>query len=334
MLLIGSASTLHAYTLPDNGTTNVFFGCLWRDASCTTSSVREDVPTPSDMPQFYLDVITACTTAGYNGGVCALQASKAVAAAETFTTCMVESGGNEAGCKTAADFKANQVTVAAAAPVDPNAPPAVPMQTLQPPTPQQTNQTSQTPAPTTNAATQGDGNLDYTPLEPLPGLNNIQSGRDRRLADMLQAVFRILISLGGFSAVIMLVFGGVTYMMSDVVHKKTTALKRIQAALWGILLLVASWLILKTINPQLLTFELFINPVSNLSGNGATTNTLTPSSSNNVTTLNLRNDDPNRDTTLSNFCRTGSMSRLPGQDGVSTTYTCNPYTNDGNTLYP
>jgi len=322
---------VHAYSLPDSPNNVVYFGCLWRDASCTTNSVREEIPKTSEMPKFYLDVVEACTNAGYNGGVCALQASKAVVAAETYNTCIAESSGDAAGCKTATDFTVNQVTVAKAAPTDPNAAPPVAMQTLQPTpaTPTQNSGTSQRSAtPTQN----GNGNIGYIPLEPIPGLAEAQSG-NTNFALFLRYVFSVLISIGGLSAVVMLIFGGITYMVSDVVHKKTDALRRIQAAMWGLLLLIASWLILNAINPRLLVFELLINPTSNLSGN-VSPNTLT-TGTNNTTSLNLSNTDPNRDATLSSFCKTnGSITRTPGADGNSTNYTCTPYNNTGNVYYP
>ncbi len=329
-LFFATVPQAKAYSLPNNG---VSFGCLWRDTTCTASSVREDLPTPTEIPRFYLDVIEACTNAGYNGGVCALQASKAVIAAETYTTCAIENLGNTAGCETAADFRANQVTVAQPAPVDPNAPPPVPMQTLQP-APQTPTPNPGTPAGNTTPTTPtgNNGNIGYTPLEPIPGLAEAQSG-NTNFALFLKYVFGVLISLGGLSAVVMLIFGGITYMVSDVVHKKTDALRRVQAAMWGLLLLIASWLILNAINPRLLVFELLINPVSNLSGN-TPTNTLTTSANNNVTSLNLSNTDPNRDATLGAFCRTGSVNRTPTADGLSTNYTCTPYINDGSVMYP
>lgn len=221
----------------------------------------------------------------------------------------------------------NDNTISVGAP--PDAPPA-PLQTQQPPAPPTTTQSPNNVQ--VNTVATGNGNIGYTPLEPIPGLAEAQSG-NTNFALFLKYVFGVLISLGGLSAVVMLIFGGITYMVSDVVHKKTDALRRVQAAMWGLLLLIASWLILNAINPRLLVFELLINPVSNLSGN-TPSNTLTPSA-NNTTTLNLSNTDPNRDAALGAFCRTsGSISRTSAADGLSTNYTCTPYVNNGSVMYP
>lgn len=173
-------------------------------------------------------------------------------------------------------------------------------------------------------ATSG-GVLNYTPLEPLPGLENVQSGR-LNFANLLESFFTILISIGGLLAVLMLIIGGITYMVSDVVHKKTAALKRIQAAIWGILLLVASWLILNTINPQLLTFSALIRPAPPPSASGL--NTVTSGTTGGLT---VADNDPNRDTKLQSWCPGGQAQPIGAQDDEFGTrfsnYTCTPADN-------
>jgi len=91
----------------------------------------------------------------------------------------------------------------------------------------------------------------YTPLEPIPGLP--QTGRD--FAGFLNGMFKLMFTLGGMMAVASLVYGGITYMVSEIVNKKEWAKKQMQAALWGLALLAAAWLILYTINPQLINFN-------------------------------------------------------------------------------
>jgi hypothetical protein len=172
-------------------------------------------------------------------------------------------------------------------------------------------------------ATSG-GVLNYTPLEPLPGLENVQSGR-LNFANLLESFFTILISIGGLLAVLMLIIGGITYMVSDVVHKKTAALKRIQAAIWGILLLVASWLILNTINPQLLTFSALIRPAPS----SQTPLQFATGDTNKAGQLILSDTDPNRNTKLQNYCSDGLIDQVGQNDtedgSRSTTYRCTSY---------
>ncbi len=54
----------------------------------------------------------------------------------------------------------------------------------------------------------------------------------------------------------MLTISGIRYMVSDIVTSKEAAKKRITACLYGLVLIAASYLILNTINPQLVTFNL------------------------------------------------------------------------------
>jgi hypothetical protein len=104
------------------------------------------------------------------------------------------------------------------------------------------------------------GQLQYQPLEPLPGLpENFQYGDRYSLPFILNALFRLLIIGGALFAVLMLTVGGITYMVSEVPGVKLDALDRAKAALLGILLIGSSWLILNTINPGLLNFEIIFS---------------------------------------------------------------------------
>ncbi len=98
----------------------------------------------------------------------------------------------------------------------------------------------------------------YTPLEPLPcppGTANCQSGTVN-FPLFLSNLFRLLISVGGLFAVVMLVVAGIGYMISEGAGDIDKAKSRAKAALWGLLLLTSCWLILNTINPNLLKFDL------------------------------------------------------------------------------
>lgn len=90
-------------------------------------------------------------------------------------------------------------------------------------------------------------NLEYSPLEPIPG----QAGVPSDFCGLLNLLFKVLIYLGGMLAVLFLVLGGITYMVSEVVDKRSVARERIKAALIGLLILLGTYLILYTINPNL-----------------------------------------------------------------------------------
>jgi hypothetical protein len=73
-------------------------------------------------------------------------------------------------------------------------------------------------------------------------------------------MFRLLISFGGLFAVVMLVIAGIGYMVSESAPDISKAKDRAKNALWGILLLTGSYIILNTINPQLINFKLLVQP--------------------------------------------------------------------------
>lgn len=104
----------------------------------------------------------------------------------------------------------------------------------------------------------GTCNLGYTPLEPIPGLTSGTNVVDpTQLPKLISAIFTILITIGALFSVLMLTVGGVRYMLSDVVTSKELAKKRMEASIWGLLLIAGAWLILHTINPQLLNFTFY-----------------------------------------------------------------------------
>lgn len=108
-----------------------------------------------------------------------------------------------------------------------------------------------------NRGTAVSGNLTYTPLEPI---SSTAQNKNPNFCDLLSLIFKALIYVGGMVAVLYLVLGGITYMVSEVVDKRSKARDRIRAAVWGLVILLASWIILNTINPQLVKACIVLNP--------------------------------------------------------------------------
>lgn len=99
------------------------------------------------------------------------------------------------------------------------------------------------------------GNLSYCPLEPFYSFeqSDVNSGNFKNLVD---TVLKILIALGALFAVVTMVIGGVMYMTTEVTGTKDEARRRMVSAVYGLILLAASFLILNTINPQLTIINL------------------------------------------------------------------------------
>jgi uncharacterized membrane protein YgcG len=101
---------------------------------------------------------------------------------------------------------------------------------------------------------QATNNPNYQLLTPLPTGNN-QSANSIPTSsplDYINLLFRLGISLAVVFAVFMLVYGGIVTMSTDNIENHREGRKIINRTLWGLLLLLISWLILYTINPRLL----------------------------------------------------------------------------------
>ncbi|PIR82532.1 hypothetical protein COU20_01895 [Candidatus Kaiserbacteria bacterium CG10_big_fil_rev_8_21_14_0_10_59_10] len=79
------------------------------------------------------------------------------------------------------------------------------------------------------------------------------------LPELLNALFKFSISIGAILAVIMLAYGGYLYMADDLWTSKGKAREVIWNAVIGLLLLLAVWLILNQINPDLLNLNILRN---------------------------------------------------------------------------
>lgn len=183
------------------------------------------------------------------------------------------------------------------------------------------------------AVEQAPGQITYVPLEPLPCPNGACDQSGTNFPSFVSTVFKVLIGFGGLFAVVMIVIAGIGYMLSESALDISKAKSRAQAALWGLLLLAGSWLILNTINPKLLEFNL--TSVSNLNKSSGTTNNtgnLTPAQLQELQRTNSEtikidmtsgqaaNDEEAR---FRRQCeaRGGSIKTL-GSDGYNSVYEC------------
>ena len=95
---------------------------------------------------------------------------------------------------------------------------------------------------------------EFVPLETIPGV--IERG-NTDLNQFFNGLFKFGIIIAGFLAVVMIAVGGIQYMSTDAIHGKSEGRERITYALMGLLLILFSWILLNTINPDILSFNLF-----------------------------------------------------------------------------
>ena len=84
----------------------------------------------------------------------------------------------------------------------------------------------------------------------LPGVSG-----DAGFFELVRALINILIALAAMLAVVFITIGGLQYMTTDSISGKEDGKNTIKNALLGLLLALVSWLILFTINPSLVKFE-------------------------------------------------------------------------------
>lgn len=90
---------------------------------------------------------------------------------------------------------------------------------------------------------------EFVPLAPIA---NFSPSDYIDLPVYLNKVFAFVLSIASILAVIMIIYHGIQYMIQEAVGQKRDALLGIRGAVFGLILLLMSWLILYVINPQIL----------------------------------------------------------------------------------
>lgn len=96
--------------------------------------------------------------------------------------------------------------------------------------------------PTTAAAA-----VTYQPLVGIPGLSNASTD----FGAYINQLYLLSISLAALLAVIKIIIAGVKWMLSDVVTSKADAKKEIWGSITGLVIILAAFVVLNTINPNL-----------------------------------------------------------------------------------
>ncbi|MEX2010418.1 MAG: hypothetical protein WD874_01275, partial [Parcubacteria group bacterium] len=95
----------------------------------------------------------------------------------------------------------------------------------------------------------------YELLSPIP-LEGSGVSETATASTYIEGVVKLAVALAGALAVIMLIVAGIEYMSTEAFTGKSAAKERIRNALVGLLLVIASFTILATINPKLLILDL------------------------------------------------------------------------------
>ncbi len=97
----------------------------------------------------------------------------------------------------------------------------------------------------------------YQLLAPLPNMGeNFNPADQSALGTYLNLMIKLFIGICAVLAVIMIVMGGIEYMTSELISSKEHGKEKITGAIFGLLLALGAWLILSTINPDILKTDL------------------------------------------------------------------------------
>jgi len=92
------------------------------------------------------------------------------------------------------------------------------------------------------------------------GLPDVSKGTTVGLAEYINYLYLFGLGLVSIAALGSLVIGGFMYMLSDTVTSKDKAKEYINGAIYGLILALAAYLILNTINPDLVNWSLSLPP--------------------------------------------------------------------------
>ena len=99
------------------------------------------------------------------------------------------------------------------------------------------------------------GTSTYCLLAPIPGFGDAVD-TTQGVGNYLNAMIKIIIGFMSVLAVVMLVVGGIQYMVSNIAGEKASAKSRMTNAIFGLILALSSYLILNTLNPNLVNLKI------------------------------------------------------------------------------
>jgi hypothetical protein len=114
---------------------------------------------------------------------------------------------------------------------------------------------------TTLKATTTIDQVDFNPssyelISPIGNLSKIDDQDSEGFSGFINLIIVIAIALAGAIAVVIIIFSGIQYMGSDSIWQKGDSKIKISTAVGGIVLLLCSYIILNTINPDLVNIKI------------------------------------------------------------------------------
>ncbi|HMP85232.1 MAG TPA: hypothetical protein PKE08_01015 [Candidatus Paceibacterota bacterium] len=164
-------------------------------------------------------------------------------------------------------------------------------------------------------------NMEYVPLS---GNDIFPSSSRTSFSDLVSLFFKWGIAIAIILSILFIVIGGIQYMTTDAIFDKSEGKQKISSAVAGLILALSTWLILNTINPQILglRFTTSVNQANNSRG-GATTGgasffgggAASPNTTNNGSGVSISSSIINQNAPASGV--TGNLNSPVTADGVN-----------------
>ncbi len=94
----------------------------------------------------------------------------------------------------------------------------------------------------------------YIPLTTIPGL--YEEGEATNPVTIVKGIYGLAIGIGSVIATLMIIYAGFEYMYVEAIGQKSAAKERITNAFLGLLVILGSYILLRTINPALVDFNI------------------------------------------------------------------------------
>lgn len=94
---------------------------------------------------------------------------------------------------------------------------------------------------------------EYVPLVGIPGLTDIQG--PKTIPQYINTIYILTITIGALAGVMRIAWAGVKYSLSEIITEKESAKKDIRGVLLGLAILLIPFIVLNTINPDLVNLD-------------------------------------------------------------------------------
>jgi hypothetical protein len=112
---------------------------------------------------------------------------------------------------------------------------------------------------------------EFVPLAPVSGLNEGVSATHTGISAFLDNLYTFCIGIAVVLAIIMIIWGGFEYALSEAISSKSAGKQKITGAVFGLVLVLSPYVVFSIINPSILSLDVNMPALKTTWGNWAPT---------------------------------------------------------------